>query len=37
MNRILTAILLVLCMLCLTPGISMAATGGPDDIRLSVH
>ena len=29
MNRILTAILLVFCMLCLTPGISMA-TGGPD-------
>jgi hypothetical protein len=30
MNRILTAFLLALCMLCLTPGISMAATGGPD-------
>ena len=29
MNRILTAILLVFCMLCLTPGISIA-TGGPD-------
>jgi hypothetical protein len=31
MNRILTAILLVFCMLCFTPGISMATTGGPDE------
>jgi hypothetical protein len=30
MNRILTAILLGFCMLCLTPGISMASAGGPD-------